>query len=172
VEDGEEVNEFGPIILELATIEIEGFGLGSQGDFLQFILPIPIEVEVAVEAANCFLGFEGAIETDAGDHDGGDRAFHDLALAEFLDDNFVGVSKFEGIKCRAFWSRTGRFLGVGVFHLGGVIGTEPCLIISVKLLDGEGEDTPGPAESDQFSVVRNVGGFEGFISGGALPWPG
>ena len=171
MEDGEEIDELGPIVLELAAVEVEGLGLGSQGDFLQLVA-IPIEEEVAVEAADGLLGFEGAIEADAGDHDGRDRAFHNLALAEFLDDNFTGVSKFESVKSSAFWSGAGGLLVVGVFHLGGVIGAEPCLIISVELLDGEGEDTTGPAESDQFSVVRNIGGFEGFISGGTLPLPG
>lgn len=53
-----------------------------------------------------------------------------------------------------------------------MIGTEPGLVIGMELLDGEGENAPPFSERDELAVIGNIGGFEGFISGGILPITG
>ena len=110
-----------------------------------------------MEAADGLFGAEGAIEPDSCDHGGGDGGFYDLAGGEFFNDFFVNVAKFDGVKGGTFWGGSGGcFFAVvtgRVFRLRGVVFKQPCLVIGVEFLDGEGEDTATFSEGDLFSIV-------------------
>lgn len=176
VEDSKEIDEFGPVVLKESAVGADGLAFGTQGDLLELVVSIPVEVEVAMEAADRLLGPVAAVEADAREEGCGDGAFDHLTFREFCGDVFIGVAEFQGVEGRAlgggFEGGFGSVFPGGFFFLGRVIGSKPGLVIGVKLIKGEGENTGTFAKGDGFSIVGNVGGFEGFIARGTFPISG
>ena len=146
VKDGEKIDEFSPVTLKRAAVGAEGLSFCSEGDFLEFVGAIPVEVEVAVKAADGLGCAKAPIEPNSGEHDFREGAFDKFTGEELFGNLRVGVAKFQSVKSGAFW----RWGGCGGVFLAlfsswsfyWVICFDPLLIVGVEFFDGEGEDAP------------------------------
>ena len=94
MKNGEKVDELRPVAFEGAAVGAEWFAFCAKGDFFEAVRAVPVEVEVAVKAANGLSGAEGAIQPNASDHDFGEGAFNSFAREKFFNDLGVRVAKF------------------------------------------------------------------------------
>lgn len=111
-----------------------------KGDFDQFAVLIPVEAQGMGESADFFCGMENSVESGPPEEGVCEFGADYAAGLEFLGHRVAMVPEHERVKHRIrirVLQSGGR--GALICRLASLVGTNPCLIVLMKLVDREGD---------------------------------